>query len=69
MKMIHKEYNISTNSGESGLGENRDGKLNEDNSQGVQGFNYSCNSGEAGLGDNRDCKLNEDDSQRIQDFN
>ena len=39
MKMIHKEHKISTDSGEAGLGDNRDGKLNEDDSQGVQDFN------------------------------
>ena len=37
-RKIHKRYRISTDSGEAGLEDNRDGKLNED-SQMVQNFN------------------------------
>ena len=39
MKMINKGYKISTNSGESGLEDNKVCKIDEDDSQGVQDFN------------------------------
>ena len=63
---IHKWYRTSIDSGEFGLGDNKDGKLNKDSQNNNTALKLTV--GESGLGDNRDGKMKED-SQMVQDFN